>query len=92
MVDKSLPANWSQIWAQRVADAQATTEVRFVGIPYRRVPYSASDPEGQSAKCVDCGVTHGMLHVHNCRVERCAICGGQRICCGCEDGGALEVE
>jgi hypothetical protein len=79
---------------------QFLKEHKDLGPEYTVMRYDPSKREDLLEKrdCGDCGAKPGTLHQQGCDVERCRLCGGQAISCGCVyevngmDEGELESE
>lgn len=50
-----------------------------------KIALQAMDLLGSAKNCHDCDATPNSCHLDNCDVERCSVCGGQRLMCECED-------
>jgi hypothetical protein len=49
----------------------------------RRIPFG-EERHPEESPCPGCGVYYFDYHAPGCPVEECAVCGGQRAECGCE--------
>jgi hypothetical protein len=54
----------------------------FEGVEYQPVPF---DVNGPLERCPDCSVLKGGIHHFGCDQDKCPVCGGQFISCGCFD-------
>src|SRR5216683_3513819 len=82
-------------WPEKIEAAQSQPTIVVGRIERKRLRYGeeTQDWGADHQPCRDCGVIKGQLHVINCDVEQCPVCGGQAITCECDyDGDDSEEE
>jgi hypothetical protein len=71
-------------WEKSIEEAQRLPFIRIDDKVYEKIRHRDSRP------CGDCAVLAGQIHVPNCDMERCPICKGQFLTCGCLEEGNFE--
>jgi hypothetical protein len=59
------------------------------GVPVPMIRWGMEPGWSMPSRCGDCGVKPGGFHHLGCDLQRCPVCGGQMLSCGCrfdEDG------
>ncbi|GJM36883.1 MAG: hypothetical protein DHS20C19_02500 [Acidimicrobiales bacterium] len=67
----------------------SVAELHRGGTSVAMIPFGDERPRWSGEKCGDCGVRRGGFHHPGCDIQRCAVCRGQMLSCGCrfdEDG------
>lgn len=79
-------------WCYREMTSGASCTVEAMhrdGTPVRMIPWRSAPEPRATSRCGDCGVTPGGFHHLGCDMQRCPVCRGQMLSCGCrfdEDG------
>ena len=68
-----------------MATADGCTKVNIEFPNGQIMPQSTDHFNEPDGRCHDCNAKHGHYHHSGCDAERCPMCGGQLISCGCLD-------
>ncbi len=73
-------------WCHRemtTAESCSEQELHRSGTPIRMIPWGRERGWSARSRCGDCGVQPGGFHHPGCDIQRCPVCSGQMLSCGC---------